>query len=88
MKSTLFTVIGVISMAANVQAACKPKCGLNQYCSHPGPVFNGQCVPKKQNNQICARNDECLSNNCLIRRPSLKGICRPKPIIPIPKEPF
>jgi hypothetical protein len=59
MKSTLFfTVIGLISMAANVQAG---SCGCDstkQYCNM------GYCFPKKIGTKACYLNSECWSNKC------------------------
>ncbi len=72
MKSTLFfTVIGLLSMAANVQAACPTNgCGDGKYCS------NGQCFTLLKNGKTCKENDECKSERCATYfYPKYKKIC-------------
>ena len=69
MKSTLFfTVIGLISMAANVQAGCSSCDSTTQYC------YNGKCYTKRNFGQYCenvnykpnswCKSGKCLNNKC------------------------
>ena len=56
-----FTVIGLLSIAANVQAACTAgSCGSNNYCSNAGT--NGVCKAKKKGGEKADKAWMCFTN--------------------------
>ena len=64
MKSSVFcTLIGLLSMAANVQAYCtlSDYCPREKYCSNPG-YNNGECVSKKKGGESTDKAYKCFSN--------------------------
>ncbi len=76
MKSTLFTVIGLLSMALNVQAGCPVNgCGAGKYCDCPSGRdcrSVGKCKDKELGGTRCTLGNHCKSGSCQ------NGLCRCK----------